>query len=96
MINEISASQLKERLNSNDTPILLDVRTKGEHSAFNIGGLNIPIDEISERLSEIEPYKDLEIVVYCRSGNRSQFAQSILNNLGYKNVKNLTFGLIRW
>jgi len=45
---------------------------------------------------EIEPLKNEEVIVYCRSGNRSGMASMILESAGFTNVKNLTGGMLAW
>ncbi len=62
---------------------LLDVRTQAEHHEFNIGGLHIPLNELSLRLEEVPQSKNL--LVYCKSGMRSKSAVEILQNTGLKN-----------
>ncbi len=70
---------------------LLDVRTEAEFSFGTIkGAVNIPLDELRERISEI-PH-DKEIYVFCAVGLRGYLALKILTSRGYKNVKNLTGG----
>ncbi len=78
---------------SNDH-LLIDVRTREEFAAGHIAGsINIPVEEIAGRLSEIP--QDQQIVVYCRSGNRSATAARILNDNGYSPVYDLG-GIIAW
>jgi len=47
-------------------------------------------------VDELEPYKDEELIIYCRSGNRSGQACLILDSLGFKNTKNLVGGMLAW
>jgi len=64
----------------------VDVRTPGEYDELHYpDAINIPVEELSTRLAELEP-KDQPIVVYCRSGNRSAEAKSILDQNGFTNV----------
>ncbi len=66
-----------------DNVIILDVRTKEEAAMGTIpGAMNIPVDEIQTRLSELP--KDKEIVTHCRTGLRAEMGYSILRNNGYK------------
>ena len=61
--------------------IIVDVRTKEEYDELHVvDAINIPVDEIDKN---IDLDKDKIIFVYCRSGNRSSQAYSILTNLGY-------------
>ncbi len=73
-----------------DEVVILDVRTPGEVRYGSIyGAVNIPVDELRDRLSEVP--KDKEIVVYCAVGIRGYIATSILNANGYK-TRNLMGG----
>lgn len=72
---EISQNELEGILSKPDT-ILLDVREVTEFADFNIGGINIPPHEITERLEEIENYKT--IVVACSNGTRSSIVARLL------------------
>lgn len=74
---------------------LVDVRTPSEFASGHLeGALNIPVDQIANRLDELAP-KDKPVVLYCRSGARSGRAASILRNAGFSEVHNLgTIG--RW
>ena len=69
--------------------LLLDVRTPEEFSAGHIqGALNIPVQVLEQRMSELGR-QDRDIVVYCRSGNRSARAKQMLNAAGYASVHDL-------
>lgn len=73
-----------------DTTILLDVRTTGEFERGHIpGAVNIPVDELRERLDELD--KDKEIIEYCQVGLRGHVAERILSQHGFA-VKNLSGG----
>ena len=71
----------------NDGAFLVDVRTPGEFAEGNVkGSVNIPLDQVQNQLAK---FKDKEnIVVFCRSGNRSGQAKSILEQNGFNNVTN--------
>jgi rhodanese-related sulfurtransferase len=63
--------------------LLLDVRTPAEFASGHVdGALNIPVQELGARVSEVGP-KDRAVVVYCRSGGRSCAAAGLLKNAGY-------------
>lgn len=75
--------------------LLVDVRTKSEYESGHIdGAVNIPVDEVTDRLKDFGN-QEKEIVVYCRSGARSERARSILIGEGFKKVYNLG-GIGRW
>ena len=80
----------------NSKNIFLDVRTLDEHKTISIpNSLIIPVQELESRVNELKKYKDQNIVVYCRSGNRSRTGTEILINNGY-NAVNLSGGIINW
>ncbi len=69
--------------------IIIDVRTVQEFNAGHINGaINIPYDIIAEKIGEVTTDKDKKIIVYCRSGRRSEVAKNILEKMGYRNVEN--------
>jgi NADPH-dependent 2,4-dienoyl-CoA reductase/sulfur reductase-like enzyme/rhodanese-related sulfurtransferase len=70
-------------------PIVVDVRTRGEFSTGAVpGAVNIPLDELERRLDELGSDTARDIVVYCASGARSAYAQKMLMQLGFRNVRN--------
>ena len=93
----ITAEEVKQKIDAGEKFNILDVREPYENAEFNIGGTLVPLGAIaSMELAEIEAWKDEEIVVYCRSGNRSGQACMILESAGFTNVKNLTGGMLQW
>ena len=82
----------------NDKSIVLDVRTEEEYFG-PLGHINgailIPIDQLENRLSELEIYKNDTIYVVCRSGNRSNFGKDILNANNFKAI-NVDGGMLAW
>ena len=68
---------------------MIDVRTPEEYQAGHlIGSVNIPYQEIGERITEITTDKKQAIQCYCRSGRRSGIATKTLQSLGYTNAQN--------
>jgi rhodanese-related sulfurtransferase len=93
----ITVEELKSRLDAGENIHLLDVREPKENADFNIGGTLLPLGNIrSMQVDEIENWKNDEIVVYCRSGNRSGQACMFLETMGFSNTKNLTGGMLAW
>jgi rhodanese-related sulfurtransferase len=93
----MSIEELKSRKDSNKMPRLIDVREPAEHAEFNIGGVLLPLGRILAMETEgIDPWKEEELVCYCRSGNRSGQACLYLEMAGFKNVKNLAGGMMAW
>jgi rhodanese-related sulfurtransferase len=94
-IPQISPKELKARLDAGDDLFLLDVRESHERDICNIGGELIPKDTVQQNLARIP--KDKEVVVYCRSGGRSNWvAQELVARHGYSKVVNLAGGMLRW
>jgi len=93
----ITVSELKERLEKGEKLNLVDVREVSEHNEFNIGGELIPLGKIQTmEVDQLDALKDQEIILYCRSGNRSGQACLILETLGFTNTKNLQGGMLAW
>lgn len=94
-IPQITPKELKARLDAGDDLFLLDVRELNERDICNIGGDLIPKDTVADNLDRIP--RDREIVVYCRSGGRSNWvAQELVGRHGYSKVINLAGGMLRW
>jgi len=81
---------IKESLNSGQKVIFLDVRTKQEFDAHKIkDSINIPVDELENKVTKLIPDKTSNLVIYCLSGARSSSACGILKNMGYKNIHDI-------
>lgn len=96
-MNTIDVHQLKARIEAEPNLNLVDVREPSEHDEFNVGGILLPLGEF--RVGNIEPIeslKDQEVVLYCRSGNRSGQAALILESMGFTNVINVVGGMLSW
>lgn len=77
--------------------LLLDVRTLEEYEAGHIDDATlIPVGELEARIDEVADYKDKNVLVYCRSGNRSVTASTILLKNGFTQVYNLKSGFSNW
>ena len=74
---------------------VLDVRGPDEWNEYHIpGSALIPLDQLETRLSEVPQGK--EVVVVCRSGNRSQPGRDVLKNAGFTQVTSMSGGLKEW
>lgn len=93
---EITPSELVQWLEREDRPFLLDVRNPFEADIATIPGTDklIPVDQLVHHLNELDTAR--EMVVYCRSGVRSANAVNILKGAGFRKVKNLVGGVLRW
>jgi rhodanese-related sulfurtransferase len=97
MIPEITVKALKSKLDAGQTPTIVDVREGMEVALGSICTLHIPLGDLPYRYEELlgdDPQR--EIVVVCRSGNRSASATMFLQQCGYRNVHNLRGGMMAW
>ena len=96
-MNTITVEALKARIDAGEKLNIIDVREPHENAEFNIGGDLIPLGTIqSLQLDDLEQYKDEELIIYCRSGNRSGQACLILDSMGFKNTVNVVGGMLDW
>lgn len=93
---DIQVEELKDKLDAKEEFVLIDVREDYERAEFNVGGRHIALGTLPSNMDDLAEYKDKEIVVYCRSGNRSGQAKAFMEQLGYKNVRNLVGGMLEW
>jgi rhodanese-related sulfurtransferase len=95
--SDITAEELKERLNKGETPVIIDVREDWEYQESNIAGAkNIPLGTLPTQLDDLEDLKDKEVIVQCRSGARSASAKAFLQQQGFSNVRNLLGGIMAY
>jgi rhodanese-related sulfurtransferase len=93
----ITADEVKFRLDSGEKLNLVDVREPHENTEFNIGGTLLPLGKVQTmQVEDIDNLKNEEVIVYCRSGNRSGQAALMLETFGFTDVKNLTGGMLAW
>jgi len=97
VVAELDAGEARARLAGDEPPFLLDVREAWEWSLGNLeplGARLIPLPELAGRLDEVPP--DRPVVIYCRSGQRSETAARALLQAGHREVYNLRGGLLAW
>lgn len=96
-MQNISVEELKARMDAGEKLNLFDCREPHEYAEFNIGATLIPLGKIQTmQLDELEDLKDEEVIIYCRSGNRSGQACLFLDAMGFKNTWNVTGGMLAW
>jgi adenylyltransferase/sulfurtransferase len=95
-MQEITATELKNRLDKGDDLQIIDVREPNEVAIAKIpGSIHIPLAQIVNRMSEIDP--DRETVVHCKLGGRSARAIEALKRSGFGgNLTNLKGGITAW
>ena len=92
---EITAEELHRRRTNGEAIVVIDVRNPYELDICRIAGSTpIPLNDLPMRMTELDP--DGEIVVHCKMGGRSSQAASFLRGQGYRNVRNLTGGILAW
>ncbi len=96
----VTPASLCQFIKDHPSVVLLDVRTREEftgHTTPNFGtlknALNIPVQELEGRLSEIQHLKGKEIIVYCSRSHRSPAASYLLAQNGFSGVINLSGGM---
>lgn len=104
-ISEIFPWDLEEKLQQDEKPVLVDIREPYEFDAMHIeGSLNIPRGILEsacdwgyqETVPELVEARDREVVLMCKSGNRSALAAKVLQEMGYTAVMSLKTGLRGW
>ena len=106
-VSEMTVDQLFERVNSDLSPILIDVTEPkfygtGQNKLDNVqtgyipNAKLIPILQLSANLEDLQPYLEKEIVTICPGGGMSLIAVDIMAEAGFQNVKSLTGGMELW
>lgn len=96
-VDEISADEVKKKLDEEDDFVLLDVREQDEWQRSHVAGAAYMGKGVIERDIEDEVTdKEQELVLYCGGGYRSALAADNLQKMGYRNVKSLKGGFRTW
>jgi rhodanese-related sulfurtransferase len=94
---DVTQAEVIELVAAPGGPLLLDVRTPGEYASGHVpGAVNIPHDEVVTRLSELEPYRERGVVLYCQSGRRAGMATQALQEAGFENLRHLAGDMKGW
>jgi len=97
--SEITVDELFDRVNSDQPPLLIDVRSPAEFDG-GYGHLpnarSIPVLKIESNIEDLQPFKEKEIVTMCPGGGLSLVAVDILEKAGFKDVKSLKGGTDLW
>ena len=94
----IKIADVQKKINAKNNILLLDVRTATEFEgplSHIAGAVLLPIQELEQRVDELNEHKEKEIIVICRSGNRSQNGTRILISHGF-NAVNMLGGMKAW
>lgn len=91
----ITPNELRRKLSNKEDIVLIDVREPSEHDEFNIGGILIPMNSLTEHITKIDKTKP--VIFYCQKGIRSVIAiQRLQQKFGYDNLINLSGGMDAW
>ncbi|CAN5707002.1 hypothetical protein BH24ACI2_BH24ACI2_08770 [soil metagenome] len=95
-MQEITATELKQKMDNNEDFQLIDVRQPDEYAFAKIEGAKlIPLGEIMKRMGEIDETK--ETIIHCKMGGRSAKAIEAMQKTGFKgDLKNLKGGITAW
>ena len=92
---EISPQELKQKLDANESILLLDVREPSEYDIVHLEDARlIPLNTLPHHIESLP--SDQEIVVYCHHGQRSLYATAYLHQNGFTEAKNLMGGIDQW
>lgn len=95
--NTCEVEDLRVALESDEPPLLLDVRAADVHAKEHVqGAQNIPVAELGDRAGELPERRDHPIVTVCNRGNLSISGMLVLQSLGYRNVRSLNGGTFAW
>jgi len=95
--DDITQRELVQRLDRNEPPLIVDVRSADEFAGGHVpGARNIPHTEIAARLDELGNDMGKELVVYCESGRRAAIAKGILEEAGFTRVRHLEGDMQSW
>ena len=82
-------TEIEKTDRSLDTPVYVDVRSAAEFAQGHVrGALNIAHDQMEIRYTELEKYRNQRIILYCRSGRRSDSALAVLKSKGFTRAEN--------
>lgn len=94
-IQDIEPKQLHEMLQTDEKPVVVDVREPWEYKKGHVPGARlIPLGQLPERWNELDP--KLPVVVICATGNRSQSAAALLGQQGFETIYNVLGGTKAW
>jgi|TARA_B100000678_G_scaffold266526_1_gene251456 rhodanese-related sulfurtransferase len=96
--HNITVTDVQKKISAKNNILLLDVRTAAEFEGplgHITGAVLLPVQELEQRVDELNEHKKKEIIVICRSGNRSKTGTRILISHGF-NAINMMGGMKAW
>ena len=94
---EVTCVQVKSRLDAGDKFIFLDCREPDEHQTVCIDQARLlPMSEIQNRLAELEPHSQADVIVHCHHGGRSLRVANWLRQQGFDKAQSMAGGIDQW
>jgi len=85
------------QLSNREDAIFLDIRDESDYRSGHIpNAIHIPLNQLASRIDELKKHRDKPVIAYCRTGNQSNGAGSILKKHGFDTVYNLDGGITAW
>lgn len=95
--NNIPGDEAVKLMEDSEEILILDVRNGDEYASGHIkNAINIPSEDIENKLNEIESYKDKTVLIYCKSGKRSENTAKMLQEKGFTKVYNSVDGVAEY
>jgi rhodanese-related sulfurtransferase len=96
-MKNITVEELKQRIDSGEKINLIDCREPHEYAEGNLGGKLVPLGKIQTmQIEDLEDLKEEEVIIHCRSGQRSMMACMMLDQMGFKKTCNVVGGILAW
>jgi len=94
---EINVAAVKAKRDAGEDFVFLDCREQAEFDAVRIeGSVLLPMSEMQDRISELEPHRDREIVIHCHHGGRSLRVAMWLRQQGFETALSMAGGIDAW
>ncbi|MCW4014436.1 MAG: rhodanese-like domain-containing protein [Candidatus Bathyarchaeota archaeon] len=100
---EITVDELHRKLESGDSPLLIDIRPESDYRGTGTSkyghipdAISIPMLELETKLQELEEYREKEIITMCPGGGLSLAAVEVMQEAGFRDVKSLKGGTDAW
>lgn len=96
---EIEVKAARELIQNDKNTVVLDVRTEEEYwseTGHIEGSILIPIDNLEQKISQLEQYKERPIILFCYVGQRSKVGCQLLAKSGFKKLYNVIGGMMEW
>jgi len=94
---EIDCPTVKARLDAGDEFVLIDCREPNEYETAHIeGAVLLPMSEIQDRVDELEPHREQDIIIHCHHGGRSLHVAMWMREQGFDRVQSMVGGIDDW